>query len=133
MAYELKEYLNSINFNKNNLMDGEDDMYEKKYRPFIVNKCLAPHNDCVLLVNEMNRYGSVLDKDKKLQYDFLLNTIRTRKRYAPWIKESKSKNLEYVKEYYGYNNSKAKSILDILNDEQIEFIKSKLNKGGMKK
>ena len=91
------------------------------------------HNDCVLLVNEMNRYGSVLDKDKKLQYDFLLNTIRTRKRYAPWIKESKSKNLEYVKEYYGYNNSKAKSILDILNDEQIEFIKSKLNKGGMKK
>ena len=133
MAYELKEYLNSINFNKNNLMDGEDDMYEKKYIPFIVNKCLAPHNDCILLVNEMNRYGSVLDKDKKLQYDFLLNTIRTRKRYAPWIKESKSKNLEYVKEYYGYNNSKAKSILDILNDEQIEFIKSKLNKGGMKK
>ena len=133
MAYELKEYLNSINFNKNNLMDGEDDMYEKKDSPFIVNKCLAPHNDCVLLVNEMNRYGSVLDKDKKLQYDFLLNTIRTRKRYAPWIKESKSKNLEYVKEYYGYNNSKAKSILDILNDEQIEFIKSKLNKGGMKK
>ena len=63
-------------------MDGEDDMYEKKYSPFIVNKCLAPHNDCVLLVNEMNRYGSVLDKDKKLQYDFLLNTIRTRKRYA---------------------------------------------------
>ena len=50
MAYELKEYLNSINFNKNNLMDGEDDMYEKKYSPFIVNKCLAPHNDCVLLV-----------------------------------------------------------------------------------
>ena len=133
MAYELKEYLNSINFNKNNLMDGEDDMYEKKYSPFIVNKCLAPDNDCILLVNEMNRYGSVLDKDKKLQYDFLLNTIRTRKRYAPWIKESKSKNLEYVKEYYGYNNSKAKSILDILNDEQIEFIKSKLNKGGMKK
>ena len=132
MAYELKEYLNSINFNKNNLMDGEDDMYEKKYSPFIVNKCLAPHNDTILLVNEMNRYGSVLDKDKKLQYDFLLNTIRTRKRYAPWIKESKSKNLEYVKEYYGYNNSKAKSILDILNDEQIEFIKSKLNKGGMK-
>ena len=133
MAYELKEYLNSINFNKNNLMDGEDDMYEKKYSPLIVNKCLAPHNDCILLVNEMNRYGSVLDKDKKLQYDFLLNTIRTRKRYAPWIKESKSKNLEYVKEYYGYNNSKAKSILDILNDEQIEFIKSKLSKGGMKK
>ena len=65
-----------------------------------------PHNDCVLLVNEMNKHGSTLANDKKLQYDFLLNTIRTRKRYAPWVKPSKSKNLEYVKEYYGYNNDK---------------------------
>ena len=131
--YELKQYLKAINQSKEKLMDTEDEVWEKKYPAYIVNKCLAPHNDCILLVNEMNRYGSVLDKDKKLQYDFLLNTIRTRKRYAPWIRESKSKNLEYVKEYYGYNNSKAKSILDILNGEQIEFIKSKLNKGGMKK
>ena len=130
MAYELKEYLNSINKSKENLMDGDDPLYEKKYSPFIMNKCLAPFNDTVMLVNEMNLHHHL---DNKLQYDFLLNTIRTRKRYAPWIKESKSKNLEYVKEYYGYNNSKAKSILDILNDEQIEFIKSKLNKGGMKK
>ena len=132
MSYELNEYLNSINFTKQNLMDGDDEMYEKKYSSFIVNKCLAPHNDCVLLVNEMNKHGSTLVNDKKLQYDFLLNTIRTRKRYAPWVKPSKSKNLEYVKEYYGYNNAKAKSVLDILNDEQIEFIKMKLNKGGMK-
>ena len=132
MSYELKEYLNSINFTKQNLMDGDDEMYEKKYSSFIVNKCLAPHNDCVLLVNEMNKHGSTLVNDKKLQYDFLLNTIRTRKRYAPWVKPSKSKNLEYAKEYYGYNNAKAKSVLDILNDEQIEFIKMKLNKGGMK-
>ena len=130
MAYELKEYLNSINFNKNNLMDGEDDMYEKKYSPFIVNKCLAPHNDCILLVNEMNRYGSVLDKDKKLQYDFLLNTIRTRKRYAPWIKESKSKNLEYVKEYYGYSHNKAITALRILTKSQLDEIKLLLYKGG---
>ena len=129
MAYELKEYLNSINFNKNNLMDGEDDMYEKKYSPFIVNKCLAPHNDCILLVNEMNRFHNI---DSKMKYDFLLNTIRSRKRYAPWIKPSKQKNLEYVKEYYGYSNAKAKSVLDILDNEQIEFIKNKLSKGGMK-
>ena len=70
--------------------------------------------------------------DSKLKYDFLLNTIRSRKRYAPWIKPSKQKNLEYVKEYYGYSNAKAKSVLDILNNEQIEFIKNKLSKGGMK-
>ena len=81
MSYELKEYLNSINFTKQNLMDGDDEMYEKKYSSFIVNKCLdSPHNDCVLLVNEMNKHDQP-GNDKKLQYDFLLNTIRTRKRY----------------------------------------------------
>ena len=129
MAYELKEYLNSINLTKENLMDSDDPMWEKKYYPFIINKCVAPFNDTIMLVNEMNMRHHL---DTKLQYDFLLNTIRTRKRYAPWVKPSKSKNLEYVKEYYGYNNAKAKSVLDILNDEQIEFIKMKLNKGGMK-
>jgi hypothetical protein len=129
MAYELKEYLNSINSTKQNLMDGEDEGYEKKYPAFIINKCLAPHNDCLMLVNEMNRYSFL---DKKLQYDFLLNTIVSRKRYASWLRPSKTKNLEYVKEYYGYSNSKSKSVLDILNDEQIEFIKTKLYKGGQK-
>ena len=68
--------------------------------------------------------------DKKLQYDFLLNSLRTRKRFAPWLRSSKSKNLECVKEYYGYNNEKAKSALSILNNEQIKTIKDKLNKGG---
>ena len=129
MAYELKEYLNSINSTKQNLMDGEDEGYEKKYPAFIINKCLAPHNDCLMLVNEMNHYSFL---DKKLQYDFLLNTIVSRKRYASWLRPSKTKNLEYVKEYYGYSNSKSKSVLDILNDEQIEFIKTKLYKGGQK-
>ena len=129
MAYELKEYLNSINSTKQNLMDGEDEGYEKKYPAFIINKCLAPHNDCLMLVNEMNRYSFL---DKKLQYDFLLNTIVSRKRYASWLRPSKTKYLEYVKEYYGYSNSKSKSVLDILNDEQIEFIKTKLYKGGQK-
>ena len=129
MAYEIKEYLNSINFTKKNVMDSEDEMYEKKYNSFIINKCLAPFNDTILLVNEMNHHHIL---DSKLKYDLLLNTIRTRKRYAPWIKQSKQKNFQYVKEYYDYSNSKAKSVLDILDDEQIEFIKSKLNKGGMK-
>jgi len=129
MAYELKEYLNSINSTKQNIMDGEDEGYEKKYPAFIINKCLAPPNDCLMLVNEMNRYSFL---DKKLQYDFLLNTIVSRKRYASWLRPSKTKNLEYVKEYYGYSNSKSKSVLDILNDEQIEFIKTKLYKGGQK-
>ena len=102
-------------------------MWEKKYPPFIVNKCLAPFPDTIFLVNEMNKHHHL---DKKLQFDFLLNSLRTRKRYTPWLKASKQKNLEYVKEYYGYNNEKAKSALKILNDEQIKTIKDSLSKGG---
>ena len=125
--YELKEYLNSINYQKNNLMDDGDVMWEKKYPAYIVNKCLAPFGDTVMLVNEMNRLHHL---DNKMQYTFLLNTLRTRKRFAPWERSSKSKNLEYVKEYYGYSNEKAKSALSILDDEQLKIIKDKLNKGG---
>jgi|TARA_R110000850_G_scaffold146355_2_gene268516 hypothetical protein len=125
--YELKDYLNAINVSKESLLDSEDEMWEKKYAPFIVNKCVAPFPDTILLVNEVNQYHHL---DKKLQFDFLLNSLRTRKRYTPWLKAKKLKNLEYVKEYYGYNNEKAKAALDILDDEQISAIKIKLNKGG---
>ena len=129
MAYELKEYLKSINTTKQNLMDSDDKAWERKYPSFIINKCLAPFNDTILLVNEMNHHNHL---DNKMQYDFLLNSLRKQNRYAPWMKASKSKNLEYVKEYCGYNNEKAKSALNILNDEQIASIKEKLNKGGKK-
>jgi hypothetical protein len=125
--YELKDYLNAINVSKESLLDSEDEMWEKKYAPFIVNKCVAPFPDTILLVNELNRYHHL---DKKLQFDFLLNSLRARKRYTPWLKAKKLKNLEYVKEYYGYNNEKAKAALDILDDEQISAIKIKLYKGG---
>ena len=127
MSYELKDYLNAINHEKTNIMDTDDEMWEKKYPPFIINKCLAPFPDTIFLVNEMNLNNHI---DKKLQFDFLLNSLRTRKRYTPWLKASKQKNLEYVKEYYGYNNEKAKSALKLLNDEQIKTIKDSLNKGG---
>ena len=127
MSYELKDYLNAINHEKKNLMDTDDELWEKKYQPFIINKCLAPFPDTIFLVNEMNKYHHL---DKKLQFDFLLNSLRTRKRFTPWLKANKSKSLEYVKEYYGYNNEKAKSALKLLNDEQIKAIKDSLNKGG---
>ena len=127
MSYELKDYLNAINYQKTNLLDTDDEMWEKKYPPFIINKCLAPFPDTIMLVNEMNKHHHL---DKKLQFDFLLNSLRTRKRFTPWLKASKSKNLEYVKEYYGYSNEKAKSALKLLDDEQIKTIKDSLNKGG---
>ena len=126
-GYELKHYLKSINETKENLFESDDPMWEKKYSPFIINKCLAPFNDTIMLVNEMNMRHHL---DNKLQYDFLLNTIRSKKRYAPWVKADKLKDLEYVKEYYGYSNEKAKDALNILTEEQVELIKNTLSKGG---
>ena len=125
--YELKDYLNAINHNKEKLMDTEDEEWEKKYPPFIVNRCLSAFPDTILLVNEMNLLPHL---DKKLQFDFLINSLRPRKRYEPWMKAKKLENLEYVKEFYGYSNVKAKAALDILSEEQISAIKQKLNKGG---
>ena len=127
MAYELKDYLKAINKTKEKLMDTNDAMWEKRYAPFIVNKCLAPFPDTVHLVNEMNISHHL---DSKLQFDFLLNSLRSRDRFTPWLKAKKIKNIEYVKEYYGYSNEKAKVALDILNDEQIKTIKDSLSKGG---
>jgi hypothetical protein len=77
----------------------------------------------------MNKHHSL---DKKLQYDFFINTVRTRKRYSPWIKQEKIKDLELVKSYYGYSNEKAKQALKILSQDQINFIKAKLETGGRK-
>jgi len=127
---ELKDYLNAINHTKEKLLDSDDEDWEKKYPPFIVNKCVYPFQDTIMLVNEINQLPHL---DKKLQFDFLLNSVRSRKRFTPWLKANKLDNLEDVKEYYGYSNEKAKQALDILTDEQIATIKQKLNKGGVRK
>ena len=129
MSYELKDYLNAINFNKKNLMDSEDILWQKKYPSFIVNKILSGFQDCVMLVNEMNRNHFV---HKDLQFHFLLNSIRSKKRFSPFLRANKLKDIECVKEYYGYSNDKAKSALDILTRDQIKLIKEKLFKGGTK-
>ena len=129
MSYELKDYLNSINFNKKNLMNSDDKEWVKKYPAYIVNKILSGFSDTIMLVNEVNR-NHFLDKD--MQYQFLLNSIRSKKRFSPFLRANKLKNIECVKEYYGYSNDKAKSALDILTNDQIKLIKEKLYKGGTK-
>lgn len=126
---ELKEYLNAINHTKERLLDSEDEEWEKKYPPFIVNKCVYPFQDTIMLVNEINQLPHL---DKKLQFDFLLNSVRSRRRFSPWLKASRIEDLQYVKQYYDYSNAKAKQALDILTDEQISTLKHKLRKGGMK-
>ena len=127
--YELKDYLNAINFTKNDLMKSEDKLWVKKYPAFIVNKMLSAFSDTIMLVNEMNR-NHFLDKD--MQFQFLINSIRSRKRFSPFLRANKLKDIECVKEYYGYSNDKAKSALDILTKDQIKMIKEKLYKGGTK-
>ena len=127
--YELKEYLNAINFTKKNLMDSDDLLWQKKYPAFIVNKILSGFQDCIMLVNEMNRNHFV---DKDMQFQFLLNSIRSKKRFSPFLRASKLKNIDLVKEYYGYSNEKAKTVLDILTKDQLKLSKEKLYIGGTK-
>ena len=105
-----------------------DELDYKDYKPFIVNRALSNHMDCVLYVNEMNIHPEI---EKELQYQYLLNTIRSMKRkFQPWQKSEVDKNIECVKEYFGYSNQKAKEALRILNDEQIAEIKRRTDKGG---
>ena len=125
---ELKDWLNSINFNKENLIE-EDPSTIKDYAPYIVNRCLSGHLDCIMFANEMNKY-SFLDKD--MQYSFYLNTLRKKKRFSPWLRKDKVTDLEIIKQYYGYSNEKASNALKILTPEQIKFIKQRLETGGSK-
>ena len=127
MTYELKDWLNSINFTKENLI--EDPSSIKDYPPYIINRCLSGHIDCIMYANEMNK-NHHLDKD--MQYSFYINILRKRKRFSPWIKKDKIDDLESVKSYYGYSNEKAHQALKILSRDQINFIKQKLEKGGKK-
>ena len=126
--YPLKEYLNSINLCKRDLME-EDPGWEKNYPPYVINKCLSSHLDTLAFANEMNRYPNL---DKRLQYSFFLNTVRPKKRFSPWGKKEKVKDLEVVKQYYDYSNEKAKQALRILSPDQLNYIKEKLNRGGKK-
>ena len=128
MTLELKDWLNTINQTKNNLID-EDPLLEKEYPSYIINRCLSGYIDCVLFANEMNIHNRV---SKKLQYDFYINIIRIKKRFSPWVKKEKIKDIEYVKSYYGYSNEKAEQALRILTKEQINFIRKKLDVGGTK-
>ena len=125
---DLKDWLNSINFSKVNLLEENSDA-KKEYAPYIINRCLSGHIDCILFANEMNM-NHHLDKD--LQYSFYLNSLRKKKRFSPWLRKDKVNDLECIKKYYGYSNEKASQALKILNKSQIDFIKKRLETGGMK-
>lgn len=119
------DYVNAICDSKQNLII--DDISEKAYNPFMINRTLSYHYDTVLLANEMNQRAHL---DKKLQNDFLINTVRKKKRFAKWAKPLSSDDLEVVKEYYGYSNEKARQVLPLLNDEQMGQLRQRIFKGG---
>jgi hypothetical protein len=121
---ELKHWLNSINHEKQNIMTDEN---KNEYPPFIINKCLSGFIDTIMVSNEININHHL---SKKLQYEFLLNIVRPKRRFSPWLKKEKITDLEIVKTYYGYSNEKARSALSLLSDEQLNCIKLKLSKGG---
>ena len=121
------EYVNSINYSKKDIMI--DDIAEKDYNSFMVNRSLSYFQDTLLMANEMNKNHQI---DKRLQFDFLINIVRKRKRFSKWLKNTVESDVEVVKEYYGYNNQKARQALTLLTPEQINVLKQKVNKGGRK-
>jgi len=130
-SYQLKEYLKAINESKEDLMNTNDEAWAKKYPAYIVNRCLSMFWDTLPQANEMNGYHFL---DNKVQFQFLINSVRKKKRFGGrWLKQSKLKDLEYVKEYFGYGNEKAREALNILSTKQIEDIKLSLEKGGRNK
>lgn len=123
------DFTNSINQSKTDLMRGtaNDKLAEKSYSPFLTNRALSYHNDTVFFANEMNTRHYL---DNLLQYDFLLNIVRPKKRYAKWSKKDNDGDVLIVKEYFGYNDTKARQALAILTPEQLTTIRITLQKGG---
>lgn len=123
------DYVNQILQGKKNLIVDEDT--EKNYAPFLVNRSLSYHYDCVLFANEMNRRHFL---DKKMQNDFLINTVRSKRRpFVKWAKPERNEDIQCIKKYFNYSDQKALEALRLLNDEQIQKIKEKIDIGGLRK
>ena len=127
--YGLTKYLTAINYSKEKLLDTDDREWERKYPPFIINKGLSYFSDTIMYANEMNRLHHAT---KHMQFSFYLNSIKSRKRFSKWLKASKIKDLDVIKQHFGYSNKKAQEVLSILTKEQIDYIKERLYKGGKK-
>ena len=121
------EFANAINYTKKNIM--VDDITEKAYAPYMINRQLSYFPDTVLAANEMNKNHHI---DNRLQFDFFINIVRRRKRFSKWFKPEQISDLDVVKKYYGYSNEKARQVLTLLSTEQMNELKNKVAKGGRK-
>ena len=120
------DFINSITYKKDIVMNSSN---EGSYNPFITNRSLSQFIDCILLANEMNQRHHI---DNKLQYDYLINRIRPRKRFKKWDKKQDNENIQLIKDYYSCNNDKARVTLSLLSEQHLNIIRQKLNKGGVK-
>jgi hypothetical protein len=123
------DFVTAINTSKKNLIKEDPDL-EKEYNPFLTNKSLSYFTDTIMDANVMNMHHGL---DKKLQFDYLINTIRPGKRFSKWAKKVENNDREIVKTYYGYNDRNADVALSLLSTDQLKIIKSKLETGGVKK
>ena len=121
------DYVNAINQSKKDLMTGteNDELAEKGYVPFVTNRSLSYFVDTALYANHMNIHHIL---DNKLQFHYLLNSIRPGKRFSKWAKRDDS-DLQLVMQYYNYGVDKAKQALPLLSDEQLSMIKMTLTSG----
>ena len=126
---KLGEYLNAINYTKESLMATEDETVEKEYSPFIINRCMSYFVDTILYANVMNENPHI---SSKMQFDYLSNSIRKRKRFSKWIKKEMSDDIEIIKEKYNYSNARAKEVADLFTPEQINEIDEYLHGGGVR-
>jgi len=120
------DFINAISHNKQNLMDLEN--AESQYKSYVINKGLSFYPDTVIQANEMNSRPHL---DRKMQFNFLINIIRSKKRYSKWLKPEKLDDLEVVQEYYGYSKEKARQVLPLFSNERIDYLKRRIKKGGL--
>lgn len=123
------EFLNTINYTKKDMMNENLEEVERGYSSYHINRSLSYFSDTVDAANIINRYHHL---DNKLQYHFLLNIIRKKRRFSKWIKADPISDIEVVKQYYGYSNTKAKQALSLLSPDQINIIRQKVDQGGRK-
>jgi hypothetical protein len=125
MKMNLSEVLNAINYDKTPLL--EDDLQEKAYVPFVINRSLSYFPDTILYANQVNHYNQL---DKKMQFDYLRLSLRPRKRFSKWIKSQEEDDLQLIKDHYNYSNERATEVLRVLTPNQIEDIRSLYQYGG---
>ncbi len=125
------DFINDINFGKKNLLKDDDKgILEKEYNSFIINRGLSYFSDTVLYANEMNLRHEL---DKRMQNDYLLHSIRSKKRFSKWVKNKKEERVDLIKQYFNYSNQKAREVLDIITDEEYNQIKQAFETGGTSK